>query len=70
MAIQRPDTPLAPTPIPKKLSDFTEYERKIMKEVSRSGRYTGKRMTTEEALLLSEPSEGEKLYKKLSIKNN
>ncbi len=31
MPIKRPDTPLAQTPIPKPLSDFSNEERKYMK---------------------------------------
>lgn len=63
MAIKRPDTPLAQTPIPRPLSDFSKEERKYMKN------RPSRKVSNEELQYYSDlwgKSDAQKLYDKLS----
>jgi hypothetical protein len=48
MAIQRPDTPLANTPIPKPYSQFSESEKEVMDSMKNDPRIRKERLTKEE----------------------
>lgn len=44
----RQDIPLAETPIPRKFSDFSDYEKKIMRSMKNDPRIRKEKLTKEE----------------------